>query len=118
MDSVKIALALCLAGALGLFVLAGGCVQQDYHSQIATNAIVACKDLCQNARAGGADLSSGPCLGNPLQEIKPQWVCDIAHLPRIASDNLPENQCSAFREGKANNFVELDENCGLIVAYE
>lgn len=44
------------------------------------------------------DLSSGPCLG----EIAPGWVLDIAHLPRISSDDLPENQCRNF-----SHFVEM-----------
>jgi len=31
-------------------------------------------------------------------------------------DNKPENQCSAFREGKAKHFVEVNTSCELIRA--
>jgi hypothetical protein len=44
------------------------------------------------------------CLGL----IKPRWVADMAHDPRQDVDDDPENQCAAYREGKADHFVELD----------
>lgn len=53
----------------------------------------------------GEDLSEGPCLSNALL---PGWVADIAHSPRVAVDDLPQNQCSAYLEGRAQHFVELD----------
>ncbi len=71
--------------------------------------VTLCKELCMQNK--GQDFSSGPCLSN---EIKPDWVCDIAHSPRQDIDNLPENQCSALREGRAHHFVEVDENCDVI----
>jgi hypothetical protein len=49
-------------------------------------------------------MSRGPCLG----VIKPGWVADVAHDPRRAVDDEPENQCRAYREGEAEHFVELD----------
>ena len=76
------------------------------------NEIVArCIELC---RSYPDSLENGPCLSN---NIAPDWVCDVAHSPRQAVDNLPENQCSAFREGKAHHFIEVDENCELIKIY-
>lgn len=67
------------------------------------------------------DISRGPCLGeitgsNGAEIDMPDWVVDIAHSPRQAIDNKPENQCEAYREGKAQHFVELDENGNLIKA--
>ena len=53
----------------------------------------------------GIDFSSGPCLTN---DLLPGWVADIAHNPRQAVDDLPENQCKAYIEGRAKHFVELD----------
>ena len=53
----------------------------------------------------GESLENGPCLSNDLM---PGWVADIAHNPRQAIDDLPENQCAAFIQGKATHFVELD----------
>lgn len=53
----------------------------------------------------GEDLSSGPCISNALM---PGWVVDIVHSPRQEIDDLPQNQCSAYLEGRAKHFVELD----------
>ena len=60
-----------------------------------------------------ADLSAGPCLSN---NVIPDWVADIAHSPRQEVDDKPENQCSAYREGTAHHFVELDAEGNLIRA--
>ena len=77
-------------------------------------AISKCKDLFRQEKALGKDFSSGPCLSS---EIIPDWACDVAHNPREEVDNNPENQCSAFREGKAHHFVELDTEGNLIKTY-
>src|SRR5258708_30905708 len=69
------------------------------------------KVVYKQAKDLGTDFSSGPCLTNALS---PDWVLDIAHNPRQEVDNLPQNQCSAFREGKAHHFVELDPQGNLI----
>ncbi len=71
-----------------------------------------CIDLCKTARADGVNLSRGPCLANPIKNT--DWVCDVAHNPREMVDNMPENQCSAFRDGTAHHFVEVDESCKII----
>lgn len=59
------------------------------------------------------DLSFGPCLSDALM---PNWVVDIVHSPRQPVDDLPENQCPSFREGRAKHFVELDLDGNLIIA--
>lgn len=59
------------------------------------------------------DLSFGPCLSDALM---PNWVVDIVHSPRQPVDDLPENQCPSFREGRAKHFVELDIDGNLIIA--
>lgn len=61
----------------------------------------------------GMNFSDGPCLSNALM---PDWVLDIVHNPRIASDDLAENMCPSFREGRAKHFVELDTEGNLIRA--
>lgn len=61
--------------------------------------------LYRDRKAIGIDFSTGPCLTNDLAK---DWVADIAHNPRQDLDNLPENQCPAFLEGRASHFVELD----------
>lgn len=52
-----------------------------------------------------ADLSNGPCLSN---DLLPGWVADIVHSPRQSIDDLAQNQCPAYLEGRATHFVELD----------
>jgi hypothetical protein len=76
-------------------------------------AIEACISLCRSKLKEGLNISSGPCLSN---EIIPNWVCDVAHWPRENVDNLKENQCSAYLQGLANHFVEVDTTCKLIRA--
>jgi len=76
-------------------------------------AIAQSKELYRIKKAEGVDFSNGPCLSN---QIISDWVADIAHQPRKTIDNRPENQCPAFREGKAHHFVELDLEGNLIRA--
>jgi len=78
-------------------------------------AIEECMKACREASISGKDLSNGPCLLNPIPNLE-NWVCDVAHSPRQPIDNLPENQCSSFREGKASHFVEVDPACNFIRA--
>jgi len=76
-------------------------------------AIAKAKELWRAKFLSGEDLSAGPCLSN---EAIPDWVADIAHNPRQDVDNLPANQCSAYRDGAAHHFVELDPDGNLIRA--
>lgn len=77
-------------------------------------AVAQAKELYRQAMLNNEDLSNGPCLSN---DLIPDWVADIAHNPRQAVDNQPENQCSAFREGRAHHFVELDLEGNVIKVY-
>lgn len=71
-----------------------------------------CMKLCASY---GSDLSAGPCLSDGNEDWKhDDWVCDVAHSPREAIDNLPENQCEDFREGRASHFVEVSPDCEFI----
>ncbi len=81
------------------------------------DVVTDCISLCKYAKETGADLSHGPCLSddNPLWKHT-DWVCDVAHNPRESVDNLPENQCKTFREGKAHHFVEVTPECEFIRA--
>ena len=81
------------------------------------DVVADCIHLCEEALNSGRDLTSGPCLGDPIKNHE-DWVCDVAHYPRNHSiDDLPENQCSAFREGRARHFVEVTPSCELIRIY-
>lgn len=68
-------------------------------------AIEAAQRLFEQKKIEGMDMSRGPCLS---EEIIPDWCVDIAHSPRQAVDNQPQNQCPSYREGRVHHFVELD----------
>ena len=74
-------------------------------------AIEAAKQAYAQAKASGLDLTTGPCLG---ESAETGWAFDIAHLPREPIDDLPENQCPAYRAGKIQHFVELDTRGAVI----
>ncbi len=76
-------------------------------------AIQKAQEIYKQLKAQGVDFSNGPCIA---EELMPGWVADIAHNPRQAVDNLPENQCQNFRNGKAQHFVELDPEGNVIRA--
>jgi hypothetical protein len=77
----------------------------------ADTAINQAKHLYTITKVSGADFSDGPCLTDALL---PGWVADIVHSPRTPEDDLPKNQCSAFINGTATHFVELDTEGNLI----
>lgn len=76
-------------------------------------AIQMAKQLFEQKKAEGVDFSNGPCLS---EEIIPDWCVDVAHNPRQAIDNQPQNQCRSYREGRVHHFVELDPQGNLIRA--
>lgn len=95
-----------------VFILAYLFLSPSLLKSEADNAKNLCIQKCQKELNVGRDLSNGPCLSN---EIMKDWVCDVAHSPRQAVDNLKENQCSAY--GKtASHFVEVDPSCNFIIA--
>lgn len=93
-------------------VLISGCIGQEEVTD-KERAKSACIDECNSRLDAGEDLSNGPCLLNPIPDAL-DWVCDVAHDPRQLIDNQPENQCSAYREGRAHHFVEVDPDCKFI----
>lgn len=88
-----------------------GCTGDGVNQKAKTECIQACND----ALSAGQDLSSGPCLLNPMSN--PDWVCDIAHSPRQEIDEDPANQCLEFANGDADHFVELSPTCEIIKVY-
>lgn len=77
------------------------------------SAVGKAKQLYFEAKLAGMDFSSGPCLSNALM---PGWIADIVHHPREDVDNLDQNMCPAYKEGRAKHFVELDIEGNLIQA--
>ena len=97
------------AVCLILPIIVAGCIAQ----QADLIAADVCLKACEAALNGGTDLSAGPCLDAAMPD---GWVCDVVHDPREAVDNLPENQCAAYRNGTAQHFVEVVTDCKLIRA--
>jgi hypothetical protein len=95
-------LILLLAVALVL-----GCTSSSQEKSAKQIADENCVALCKQT----TNLSNSPCLSDNLA---PDWACDVAHSPRQAVDNLPENQCVSFRTGVVHHFVEVDESCDII----
>ena len=89
-------LALALAGC-------GGTAADDRTVELA-------KQAYRRAKESGVHMERGPCLG----VIKPGRVADVAHDPRQPIDDDPSNQCTEYRSGEAQHFVELDPEGELI----
>ena len=71
-------------------------------------AINCALDLYKKNYDEGLNFSS-QCLGSCGD-----YAVDIVHVPRIEEDNLVENQCNDFIEGKVKNFIELDKHGGIV----
>lgn len=100
-----------LTGLTTVFLNSGG-PKPTPKNEIDT-AINQARHVYSQRKEMGENLSSGPCLSDALM---PGWVVDIAHSPRLSIDDLPENQCPAYREGRVQHFVELDTEGNLIRA--
>ena len=64
--------------------------------------------LYEQKKAEGMNFSSqcmGTCIG---------YAVDVVHVPRIEEDNLVENQCADFREGRVGRFIELDKDGEIV----
>lgn len=42
------------------------------------------------------------------------FVVDVVHVPRTAVDDLAENQCADYRDGKVTHFIELDKDGNIV----
>ena len=92
------------------------CTQaQELTQDIKQQAVFSCLKICKDSTIS---LENGPCLSDNNTDWNViDWVCDVAHSPRQSVDNLPENQCSAYRSKQAHHFVEVDTGCNLITVY-
>jgi len=72
-------------------------------------SVVLCAlELYRQADATGMNFSS-QCLG-----VCGDFAVDVVHVPRDEVDNLPDNQCEAFRNGEVGRFIELDQEGELV----
>jgi hypothetical protein len=100
--------------AIILIVRSGGSVEEpEVLDQAFVNEVVQHGQIILTERINaGEDLSAGPCLDNG--DTYGGWVIDIAHDPRTPEDDNPDNQCSAYRNGDAERFVELSLSGDII----
>ncbi len=68
-------------------------------------AIICAKDLFNNLTGE----KNSQCLGTCAN-----YAVDIVHVPRIAEDNLPQNQCRDYGNGFVSHFIELDKNGEIV----
>jgi len=101
-----------LATAAVALLLLFGCSGEKLvpDGEAAMSVVQRCQLKCSTAQRGGMDMSPGPCLGS----VGKDWVCDVAHSPRVPGDDLPENQCAAYLNGTARHFVEVSQDCQFI----
>ncbi|MFH1424655.1 MAG: hypothetical protein ABIG20_03140 [archaeon] len=97
-----------------LVILMSGCISaKEKIPAPVEDAKQFCITACIRSMADGTLTEAGPCLN---QEIAEDWVCDIAHSPRQAVDDLAENQCESFINGETHHFVEVTTSCAFIRA--
>lgn len=104
-------LVIVLAGYLTFMFNAG--LPKPISKNEIDSAVNKAKRLYSEEKSRKKDFSNGPCLSDALL---PNWVVDIAHNPRLPIDDLPQNQCPSYVEGRSQHFVELDLNGDLIRA--
>ncbi|MEK7511778.1 MAG: hypothetical protein AAB575_02060 [Patescibacteria group bacterium] len=86
-------------------------IDNPKYSDYETELVARAKEIYARKVEQGLDLTNGPCLSD---ELDGDWVLDIAHDPREAVDELLENECPAYRDGRAEHFIELDEEGKVI----
>jgi hypothetical protein len=64
--------------------------------------------LYEAKKLDGMNFSS-QCLGTV-----DGYAVDIVHVPRIAEDNLVENQCQDYLNSSVSHFIELDREGNVV----
>ncbi len=65
-------------------------------------------ELYELRKTEGVEFSS-QCIGTCEN-----YAIDIVYVPRISEDNLIENQCSDYNDGKVSQFIELDKYGNIV----
>lgn len=109
---LSLSLAVIILTAILILVFNANSLKSVSKSEIDT-AVAQAQYIYRQKSLSGEDFSNGSCLSNDLLF---GWVVDIVHSPRVEIDDLPQNQCAAFLEGRAKHFVELDLDGNLVRA--
>lgn len=92
----------------GIYVKHGNPSEVPDYVDMQMEIIKCAYDLYNNSKESGIIFNS-QCLGTCND-----YAVDVVNVPRTSEDNLPENQCVDYREGKVNHFIELDNQGNVI----
>jgi hypothetical protein len=101
---MRIAVAACALAAVLVASACGGESEQEEKRAVLDTA----QEVYDAELAKGRDFSDGPCIADPLPEPREDWVVVVVREPRD-EDRSAAERCSAFGDGRAEHFVELDE---------
>lgn len=87
----------------GIWIRHGNSSEMPIYVQNQFNAVSCAFVLYTKERISGKAIDS-QCLGNCGE-----YAIDIISVPRSESDDLIENQCADFVNGKTTRFIELDK---------
>lgn len=87
----------------GMWVKHGAPAETPDYIAEQQEAIECALSLYKQKKNSGMNFLS-QCLG-----ACKNYAVDIVHVPRNNEDNLVENQCSDYRQGKVHKFIELDK---------
>lgn len=98
---------------LSLIFVSGfeGCYYMSSPPKIALSPSSICVNECLKLKNQSMELNS-QCLLDPIPNT--ELVCDVAHNPRTAEDDLKENQCDSWNNKTARHFVEVTPECDFI----
>lgn len=76
-------------------------------------AIIEALNMFGKEKESGRVLSS-QCIGTTTNS----YAVDLVHSPRSQEDNLLENQCKDFYEGRVSKYIEVDLNGKIARVYD
>ena len=101
-----------ITALLGCLLVAGA-ANATQEKDARDQAVKICRT--QKAVVPPDQWNKGPCLSNSTETL-PDWVVDVAHVPRQAVDEQVTNQCSMYTDPKVKGFIEVDTECRVIRA--
>ena len=92
----------------GIYVKHGNPAETPDYVKEQQDLIKGVLELYNSRKASGMVFSS-QCLGRV-----DGYAVDVVHVPRIAEDDLIENQCQEYRNGNVKHFIELDKDGNIV----
>jgi hypothetical protein len=92
----------------GIYVQHGNPEETPEYVTKQINAINCAEDIFLQFENNGMIFSS-QCLG-----ACGDYSIDVVHTPRIDEDDLEENQCEEYLDGKTSSFIEFDSKGNIV----